>query len=600
MNDLIKEKLALLPDSPGSYQMRDSFGKIIYVGKAKNLKNRVHSYFVGSHDAKTTRLVQDIADFTYIVTSSELEAFLLELSLIKQNSPRYNIMLMDDKTYPYIELTDETHPKITITRRYSKKKKNIFGPYPDVASARETVDKLNRIFPLRKCSNMPKKVCLYYHMGQCLGPCVDESVKEQYPEILQKIKQFLNGNNTELIKDLRLRMSEHSENLEFEKAQEIKQLINSLEKTTEKQQIIFPDMKDRDIFHYFANDVVMSITTLFMRHGRIVMSESPIFEYFQSVEETFIDYLGQFYDRNPLPQEILLPPGFDYSLVEGILSEKGFVPQRGAKMKLIKMAEDNARIQVDNHLDLFLRKLSHTTGAAELLGKTLGMPTPKRIEAFDNSNTQGTNPVSSMVVFTNGQPDKKEYRKYQVKSVQGPDDINTMREIVYRRYQRMLMEGSKDRPDLVVMDGGINQVHACKEILKELYLDLPVIGLRKDKDHRTDAIIGLDEQPILIDRHSQLYVFLSKIQDEAHRFAITYHRSLQSKQIYASILDSIPGVGTKTKQKLLEKFRTIENIRKASDEELKALHLSGTSIQNIRIALADYRGTAKKVESNQE
>jgi len=597
MNALIKEKLALLPELPGSYQMRDASGKIIYVGKAKNLKNRVHSYFVGSHDAKTTRLVQDIADFTYLVTASELEAFLLELSLIKQNTPRYNIMLMDDKTYPYIELTNETHPKIGITRKFSKKNKNIFGPYPDATSARETVDLLNRIFPLRKCATLPKKVCLYYHMGQCLGPCIDESVKAQYPEILAKIKQFLSGNNTDLLKELKKKMNDHAENLEYEKAQELKLLIASLEKTTEKQQVIFPDLKDRDIFNYAANDSYMSITTLFMRHGRIVMSESPIFEYFQTEEETFLDYLGQFYEKNPLPQEVLLPPQVDYSLLESLLSGRELVPSRGPKVKLLQMAKENAQLQLDNHLDLFLRKFSQTIGAAEVLGKTLGMPAPKRIEAFDNSNTQGTHPVSSMVVFTNGLADKKEYRKYQVKSVTGPDDIGTMREIVYRRYQRMLMEGSKDAPDLIVMDGGLNQVHACKEILSELYLNLPVIGLQKDSDHHTDAIIGLDEQLIPIDRHSRLYVFLSKIQDEAHRFAITYHRSLQSKQIYASILDSIPKIGPQSKQKLLEKFRTIENIRKSTDDELKSLGLTKEAVQNLRIALTEYNQATKKDEA---
>jgi excinuclease ABC subunit C len=589
MNAVIKEKLAMLPDQPGSYQMRDASGKIIYVGKAKSLKNRVHSYFIGSHDAKTTRLVADIADFTYLVTASELEAFLLELSLIKENSPRYNIMLMDDKTYPYIEITNETHPRIGITRKVSKKNRSVFGPFPDASSARETVDMLNKVFPLRKCQSLPKKVCLYYHMGQCLGPCIDESVQSQYPAILAKIRQFLGGNATELQKELRQRMNEHAEHLEYEKAQEDKELLQSLQKTTEKQQVIFPDLKDRDIFNYEANDAYMAITTLFMRHGRIVMSESPIFEYFDLEEETFLDYLAQFYQKNPLPQEILLPKGPDYAFVEALLGGKGFVPSRGAKTKLLKMAKDNARLQLENHLDLYLNKYSKTLGAAETLGNLLHIPAPKRIEAFDNSNTMGTNPVSAMVVFTNGIPDKKEYRKYAVKTIGKPDDIGTMREIIYRRYQKMLMTGSVDKPDLIVMDGGLSQVHACKAILKELYLDLPVIGLRKDNDHKTDAIIDLEEQPIPIDRHARLYVFLSKIQDEAHRFAITYHRSLQSKQIYASILDQIPKIGTVSKQKLLEKYRTIENIKHAPDEELKALGLTKEALANLRIALADIK-----------
>ncbi len=589
MNAIIREKLATLPEQPGSYQMRDASGHIIYVGKAKNLRNRVKTYFVGSHDAKTTRLVQDIADFTYLVTASELEAFLLELSLIKEHSPRYNIMLMDDKTYPYIEITPEEHPRIAITRKFSKKNKHLFGPYPDATSARETADLLNRIFPLRKCHPLQKKLCLYYHMGQCLGPCVDPSVKTGYPEILAKIRQFLDGNDTELVNDLKQRMATFSDNLEFEKAQEMKDLLQAVKKTTEKQQVIFPDLKDRDIFHFAADGTHMAITTLFMRKGRIVMSEAPIFEYFSGEEDTFVHYVAQFYEKNPLPSEVLLPKGFDYSLLESILEGRGFVPARGAKVQLVKMAQENAKIQLDNHLHQFINRYARTLGAVDTLGTLLGIPAPRRIEAFDNSNTMGTYPVSAMVVFTNGVPDKKEYRKYQVKTVGKPDDVGTMKEIVYRRYQRMLMNGGQDRPDLIVMDGGITQVRACKQILRELFLEIPVIGLRKDDTHKTDAIIGLDEQPILLDRHAKLYVLLTKIQDEAHRFAITYHRSLQSKQIYASILDTIPKIGKTSKQKLLERFKTLENIRQAADDDLKALGLTKEAIQNLRIALTEYK-----------
>jgi len=589
VNEIIREKLATLPEQPGSYQMRDASGHIIYVGKAKNLRNRVKTYFTGSHDAKTARLVQDIADFTYLVTASELEAFLLELSLIKEHSPRYNILLTDDKTYPYIEITAEDHPRIAITRQFTKKNKNLFGPYPNVSSARETADLLNRIFPLRKCHPLQKKLCLYYHMGQCLGPCVDPSVKAGYPEILAKIRQFLNGNDTDLVNDLKQRMTAYSDRLEFEKAQEMKDLLQAIKKTTEKQQVIFPDLKDRDIFHFAADGTHMAITTLFMRKGRIVMSEAPLFEYYSGEEETFVHYVAQFYEKNPLPSEVLLPKGFDYSLLESILEERGFVPLRGGKVQLLKMAEENAKIQLENHLHQFLNRFARTLGAVDTLGDLLGIPAPRRIEAFDNSNTMGTNPVSAMVVFTNGVPDKKEYRKYQVKTIGKPDDVGTMKEIVYRRYQRMLMNGGKDRPDLIVMDGGIIQVRACKQVLGELFLDIPVIGLRKDDSHRTDAIIGLDEQPILLDRHAKLYVLLTKIQEEAHRFAITYHRSLQSKQIYASILDTIPKIGKASKQKLLERFKTIENIRQASDADLQALGLTREAVQNLRIALTEFK-----------
>ncbi|MFA6649240.1 MAG: excinuclease ABC subunit UvrC [Candidatus Izemoplasmatales bacterium] len=589
MNDNIKSKLLTLPELPGSYQMLDGSGNIIYVGKALNLKNRVKSYFVGSHDAKTTRLVADITDFTFLVTSTELEAFLLELSLIKQHSPKYNIMLMDDKTYPYIEITNETHPRIIITRKYSKKSKNRFGPYPDGTSARETVDLLSRVFPLRKCQAMPKKVCLYYHMGQCLGPCIDASVKTKYPVILDQIRNFLSGRDHDLLKELNVQMNNYSQRLEFEKAQEIKEMIMSIKKTTEKQQIIFSDLKDRDIFNFEANESYIAITTIFMRAGKIIMSISPIFEYFQSKEDAFVDYIAQFYQKNPLPQEVLLPSGLDYSLLKPFLNEKWLIPVRGGKVKLVSMAKTNAKIQLDAHLDMFLKKYAKTMGSAEMLGRVIGIPTPKRIEAFDNSNTQGSSPVSSMVVFTNGLPDKKAYRKYQVKSIDKPDDVGTMREIIYRRYQKMLMNGSDDKPNLIVMDGGIAQVRACKAVLSDLYLDIPVVGLRKDNEHKTDAIIGLDEQPVIIDRHSLLYVFLSKIQDEAHRFAINYHRLKQSKQIYASILDQIPKIGAISKQKLLEKYKTISNIKKASLLELRALGISKDAIDNLQIALREYK-----------
>ncbi|MFA5006951.1 MAG: excinuclease ABC subunit UvrC [Candidatus Izemoplasmatales bacterium] len=589
MNDLIAERLATLPERPGSYQMRDASGTIIYVGKAKNLKNRVKTYFIGSHDLKTTKLVADVADFTYIVTKTELEAFLLELSLIKEHRPKYNIMLMDDRTYPYIEITDEKHPRVVITRRLDRKKKNVFGPFPDAGSARETLLLIHRIFPLRKCDTLPKKVCLYYHMGQCLGNCVNEIPAETTAAIVADVAKFLSGNDQDLLRDLRVRMADHAEKLEFEKAKELKDLIAAVEKTTERQQVMFSDLLDRDAVAYAADESHLAITIVFMRKGRIVMTDAEIVDYYQTPEEAFLDFVARFYAKHPVPAEVLLPKGTDLEFLAPVLGVAAKIPLRGNKTKLAEMALANARIHLENNLDQHLRKYAKTVGAAAELGRILGIPAPKRIECFDNSHTLGTDPVSAMVVFQDGSPDRKSYRKYQIRTAAKGDDPGAMKEIVYRRYQKMLMTDSVDRPDLVIMDGGLAQVRACKEILASLYVDLPVIGLRKDEFHRTDAIIALDESVVPLDRHAPLYVLLNKIQEEAHRFAITYHREKRSKQIYASILDAIPKVGKATKTKLLEKYRTIENIRNAPDEELKALGITTEAIGNLRIALAAHK-----------
>ena len=564
--------------------MLDESGRIIYVGKAKNLKNRVKSYFVGSHDQKTQSLVSNIADFTYIVTKTELEAFLLELSLIKEHSPRFNIMLMDDKTYPYIEITNETYPKIIITRKPSKKALQQYGPFPDVFSARETVHLLDRIFPLRKCAKLPKKVCLYYHLGQCLGPCEFEVKPEKTQEIVNEIKQFMSGQNKFVIAELKEKMNTHSEKMEYEKAKEFKDLLDSIDKTLQKQQIIFSDLKNRDIFHYYAYDEYMAITTLYMRQGKVTFSDSRMFSIFSDPEDAFLEFIAHFYEKKPIPQEILVPDGFDYSLVQDLLEQKVFVPQRGNKLKLLQTAEENAKIYFQNNINGFLNQYAKSIGALNELATLLNMSSIKRIESFDNSNTFGQNPVSAMVVFTNGLPDRNEYRKYIVKTVEKADDYNTMKEVLYRRYQRMLMEKTV-APDLIIMDGGIIQVHAAKEILSSLNIDIPVIGLKKDDKHKTDALINLNEEAIPLDRRSNLYVFLTKIQDEVHRFAITFHRSKQHDAIFASILDAIPSIGKATKDKLLMKFKSIERIKNASVDELKELGLTTPQIENLQIAL---------------
>ncbi len=585
MNTQIQTKLANLPEQPGSYQMLDQHNQIIYVGKAKNLRARVRSYFVGSHDLKTTKLVSMIEDFTYIVTQSETEAFLLELSLIKEHSPKYNILLMDDKTYPYIEITNETHPRIQITRKVNKKNKLLFGPFPNVTSARDTVDLLGRLFPLRKCQPMPKKLCLYYHIGQCMGPCVYPITQEHYQPIFNQIKAFFRGQNTEILDRLKNDMNRFAMNLEFEKAQEMKLLIQAVQDTTTKQQIIFPDLLDRDIFAYEERDSYLTTTILFMRQGKITFSESKIMQIYQDAEEAFLEFIALFYQRHPFPKEILIPAHVDGTILEGFCENRLLQPQRGKKKELVQMAQKNASIYMENHLDLHLKKELKLNQAMNELSQMTKIESLRRIECYDNSHTMGKNQVSSMVVFKDGIPDKKSYRKYQTKFASSGDDLQAMKEVLYRRFQKMLENQSLDRPDLIIIDGGLTQLRAAKEVLGSLYLDIPLISLQKDEFHKTDTLILEDERRIVLDRHHPLYVFLSRIQDEAHRFAITFHREKQTKQIFSSILDAIPGIGPATKKRLLDQFKTITNIKQATDEELRRCKCTTTQIENLRIAL---------------
>ncbi|MDD3957607.1 MAG: excinuclease ABC subunit UvrC [Candidatus Izemoplasmatales bacterium] len=583
MHPTIKQKIDSLPEAPGSYQMLDENNRIIYVGKAKNLRSRVRSYFTGSHDQKTQSLVANIRDFTYIVTASELEAFLLELSLIKEHSPRYNIMLMDDKTYPHIAITDETHPRLLITRSIDQKNINIFGPFPDARSARETLALLNRVYPFRKCDVMPKKYCLYYHIGQCLGPCENDVAPQTYQPMIEGVRKLLQGHIKELIEDLTRKMQEASDQWVYEKAKEYRDTIDAVQKTVLKQSVIFQDAGDRDIIAYHTYDHYMAISILFMRQGRILFSENQVVTYYQDPISAFLDYVAQFYDHHSLPKEVLLPSSAPLDLIGPLLNDRARSPQKGKKAELVKLAHDNARIHLEANLSTYLKQHDKTIGAIVKLGEILNIPTPERIEAFDNSNLFGEAAVSAMVVFSQGLPEKKGYRKYKVKSITQPDDYHTMQEVVYRRYQRLLVEGGK-MPDLIITDGGRTQYQATKEVIDQLYLEIPVIGLKKDEHHRTHAIVTETDEWI-IDRHDMLYLLLNKIQEEAHRFAISFHRNLQSKKIYASILNAIPSIGSKTKMKLLQQFKTIENIVSATDEELKQLGLNQKQIENLRIAL---------------
>lgn len=578
----------MLPEKPGSYQMLSKAGKIIYVGKAKNLKNRVSSYFVGVHDAKTTRLVKDIEDLKYIITNSEKEALLLELNLIKKYLPKYNIQLTGSSTYPYIEITDEMYPRLKITRNVKKNVKNCFGPFPDVGSANQTLKILNIIFPFRKFERMPKKVCLYYYIKQCLGPCEFDVDPEVYRQMKKDVKRFLSGNTKKYIDEYKQKMEEHSKVLEFEKAAEYKSLIESIRRTTEQQQVIFPDSKNRDIVNFITYDNYMSVNILFMRQGRLLFSKSKILSYYLNPEEVLIQYLVELYDKNLKPDEILLPEGYDYDVFKAMFGDIILIPQRGKKMRLIEMAKTNASQYMEDNLKTYLSKENKTITALLELEETLGIESIRRIDAFDNSNTAGQDLVSAMVVFTNGLPNKNQYRKYKIKTVDNGDDYHIMQEVLYRRYQNMLAE-NLERPDLIIVDGGIHQLRAGKDVLESLNLNIPIIGLKKNRFHKTDSIIDWDENIIGLDRRANIYKLLYKIQEEVHRFAINFHRNVAGKSIYSSILDTIPKVGKATKEKLLRKYKNLDNIKKAPREELKALKITNAAIDNIFLALKDVK-----------
>lgn len=595
----IHHKLALLPDSPGCYLMKNKDGTIIYVGKAKVLKNRVRSYFTGSHDGKTQLLVSEIRDFEYIVTASNMEALILECNLIKEHHPRFNILLKDDKTFPYIKITNEPHPRLEVTRRVLKDKAKYFGPYPNAYAAQQTKKLLDRMYPLRKCNVMPKEVCLYYHIGQCLAPCVQEVAKETYETMIQEITSFLSGGHEEIKKELQRKMHEAAEELHFERAKELRDQIINIDALMEKQKITVNDAKDRDVFGYAVDKGWMCVQILYMRQGKMIERHASVFPFFGEAYGDFMSYVTQYYSDNPaLPQEILLPekpedqedPGaLDApTALQEWLGVKTLVPQRGLKRQMTKMAEENARVSLDEKFRLIERDEERTSKAAENLGKAIGLESVSRIEAFDNSNIQGTNPVSAMVVFIDGKPAKKEYRKYKVKTVQGPDDYETMREVIRRRYERVLKE-NLPRPDLIVVDGGKGQISAATDVLEnELGLYIPVCGLVKDAKHKTAQLMAFDPpEPVLLPRDSQEFYLLQRIQDEVHRFAISFHREQRAKSMVTSRLDAIPGIGEKRRKALLKHFGSLKKIKEASVEDFRPLSIGEKLAREIINALRD-------------
>ncbi|NRC76386.1 excinuclease ABC subunit UvrC [Enterococcus faecalis] len=584
MNERIKNKLALLPDQPGCYLMKDKNGTIIYVGKAKILKNRVRSYFRGSHDTKTERLVSEIDDFEYIVTESNIEALLLEINSIHKNNPKYNIMLKDDKTYPFIKITNEKYPRLMITRKVLKDKALYFGPYPDVNAANETKKLLDRLFPLRKCNPSQKTPCLYYHLGQCLCPYAFDVDPQVYKDMVEEIKGFLSGGHTEIQDRLQEKMAYAAAHMEFEKAAEFRDQIKAIETVMTRQKMTNVDLIDRDVFGYAVDKGWMCVQVFFVRQGKLIERDVSIFPFYDDASEAFLTFIGQFYQENEhfVPKEVLIPDDIDKESVEALLATKVLQPQRGEKKKLVKLASKNAAVALNEKFDLIVRKQERTIGAVEKLGNAMNIPAPIRIEAFDNSNIMGTNPVSAMVVFIDGRPAKNEYRKYKIKTVQGPDDYASMREVIYRRYSRVLKEGLPF-PDLILIDGGKGQVDVAKDVLaNQLGVDIPVAGLAKNDKHKTSELLfGPNLEVVPLERNSQEFFLLQRIQDEVHRFAITFHRQLRSKNSFASKLDNIEGLGPKRKKNLLKEFKSLKNITAASVEELRKAGLPETVAKNV-------------------
>ena len=571
MNKLIQSKLELLPTSPGCYIHKDKNGTIIYVGKAKNLRNRVRSYFRGSHDTKTEALVSEIEDFEFIVTESNIEALLLEINLIKENKPKYNIMLKDDKSYPFIKITNETYPRLIITRQVKKDGGLYFGPYPDVGAANEIKRLLDRLFPFRKCTNPPEKVCFYYHLGQCKAHTICQVDSQYFKELAQEVAAFLKGQDDQIIEDLRGKMAGAAQATEFEKAAEYRDLIQSIGTLRTKQRVMAKDLQNRDVFGYYVDKGWMCVQVFFVRQGKLIERDVNLFPYYNDPDEDFLTYIGQFYQEKShlKPNEILIPADIDEEAVRAIVDTKVLKPQRGEKKQLVNLAIKNARVSLQQKFDLLEKSIEKTQGAIENLGQLLNIPTPVRIESFDNSNIMGTSPVSAMVVFVNGKPSKKDYRKYKIKTVIGPDDYASMREVIKRRYSRVIRDGLTP-PDLIVIDGGQGQVNIAKEVIQDqLGLDIPIAGLQKNDKHQThELLFGDPLQVVELSRNSQEFFLLQRIQDEVHRFAITFHRQLRSKNSFSSQLDGIEGLGPKRKQNLMKHFKSLTKIKEASVDEI--------------------------------
>ena len=594
---MLKEKLKTIPHLPGSYQMRNINNTVIYVGKAKDLYKRVNSYFKGNVTGKTAKMVSEVVDFTYITTSTEQEAFILELNLIKEYDPKYNILLKDDKSYPYIEYISKPYPKLKVSRYLSVKRKDkklLFGPYPNAYAARKIVNLINRLYPLKKCEGMPKDVCLYFHIGECLGYCSKKIDKEALDKMEKDILEFLRGNDKILIDKIMEKINTFSNMLNFEAALELKKELDYIKVVLDKQKVELHDYINRDVISYYLDEGIVSVQILFVRNGKIVGGNNDKFYLMSDILDEVNSYILKFYERHEIPKELLVEKDLSAEIIGNILGTKVVVPEKGKKKNLLNMAKENAKIALEQEITIIKNDEKRSVLANDELRKLLNMKVLNRIDSFDNSNLFGTYAVSGMVVFKNGKPAKKEYRKYKV-SVDKNDDYNTMREVVYRRYYRCMVEQS-EMPDLILVDGGVSQINACKSVLDELHLNIKVCGLRKDDHHRTNELVDGDTlNTIEIPRMSDVFHYLTRIQDEVHRYTITYHKTLRDKGSIGSLLDNIDGIGSVRKKELIKKYGSVKKMGEASVEELSLI-----IPETVAINLKKYLESRDKSDTNKE
>lgn len=601
-SEYLEHKLALLPDKPGCYLMKNINGQIIYVGKAKNLKNRVRSYFKSSHTGKVAKMVSEVADFETIITSTNKESFLLEITLIQKHQPYFNIKLKRGTGYPYIKITNERDPQTMITGKIKKDEAYYFGPYPNVYAAEETLHFIQKVYPLRRCHGYQGRPCLYYHMGQCLGACFKQVPEEEYARQIHRIKSFLNGNTAAVKRQLTARMQKAAAALEYERAAEIRDQLHYIEVTVEKQKIISNDKTPRDLFNFYMDKGWLSIQVFFIRQARLMKREKRLFPIVDTAVEEMTSFILQFYNRrnNIRPREILLPAGLPNQEISEILGISVRTPERGEKRDLMEMAAENARLTLDEKFRLLEMDQSKTTGAMKEITDALGLPAGHKIEAFDHSHIQGADPVSAMVVFVDGEPAKKLYRKYKLQTViDHADEAASTREVIRRRYSRLLKE-NKPMPDMIFMDGGEIQMNAVKDVLEnELGLDIPVVGMVKNDKHKTaDLLFGDQDQHVNLDPRSQGFYLVQRIQDEVHRFAITFHRRVHTRHSLSSRLDEIKGVGPRTRTKLLKQYGSITKIAQASVDDIHALGINRSTAQLIKLSLQKNAAVAKGSSHN--
>ncbi len=571
---MLEEKLKTIPHLPGSYQMRNINNTVIYVGKAKDLYKRVNSYFKGTVTGKTAKMVSEVVDFTYITTATEKEAFILELNLIKEYDPKYNILLKDDKSYPYIEYIKKPYPRVKVSRYLQVQKKDnklLFGPYPNAYAARKIVGLINRLYPLKKCDVMPKQVCLYYHIGECLGYCAKKDIDQvKIDQMENDILSFLRGNDKILIDKILEKIEIFSTNLNFEASLELKRELEYIKIILDKQKVELHDHINRDAISYYYNENLVCIEIIFIRNGKIVGASSDMFYLMSDISDEVSTYILKYYQKHEIPKEILLDENISSEIISNILNVKCLTPQKGRKKELVKMAYQNAKNTLNGEIEIIKRDEKRTVMANDELKNILGLKVLDRIDVFDNSNLFGSFTVSAMVVFKNGKKAKNEYRKYKI-SQDKNDDYLAMKEVIYRRYYKALVE-KKELPDLILVDGGVGQINACLEVLNALNLSIKVCGLQKDDHHRTSSLVDGDTLQIIdIPKTSDIFHYLTRIQDEVHRYTITYHQTLRGKGSLSSLLENIEGIGPKRKKELLKKYGSLKKIKEASVDELKEI-----------------------------